>query len=103
VVAQGRGTRARRQGVPEVHRLGADGAVPEAGEAALLGAGGRVDVAAGIVLAEQRAEAAEDAGAGAERHGGGNGGRSGWIGGMVEGAATELTREGRDLGCHVRC
>lgn len=54
---------------PEVYRLGADGRGPELGEAGGLSACGR-RMAAGIVLAEVCAESAEDAGAGAERHGG---------------------------------
>jgi hypothetical protein len=59
----------REQDAPEVHRLGADGRVPEPGEAGGLSACGR-RMAAGVVLAEVCAEGAEDAGAGAERHGG---------------------------------
>lgn len=50
-----------------MHRLGADGRVPELGEAGGLSARGR-RMAAGVVLAEVCAEGAEDAGAGAERH-----------------------------------
>lgn len=57
----------QREDAPEVHRLGADGRVPELGEAGGLSAHGR-RMAAGVVLAEVCAEGAEDAGAGAERH-----------------------------------
>lgn len=55
-------------GVPEVHSLGPNGAVPELCEASGLGAGSCVDSSAGICALEERSEGAEDAGAGAERH-----------------------------------
>lgn len=56
--------------VPEVNRLGADGRVPEPGEAGGLSARCGRGIAAGVELCEVgAAEGAEDAGAGAERHG----------------------------------
>lgn len=58
-------------GIPEMHRLGPNGRVPEACKARGLSAGGGVDSSAGIPrLAEEGPEGAEDAGAGAERHAG---------------------------------
>jgi len=56
--------------VPEVHRLGADGAVPELCEARLLRRGGSLVAPAQQRLAEHGPEGVEDAGARAERHGG---------------------------------
>lgn len=53
-----------------MHRLGPNGAVPELLEASGLGAGGRVDSSPGIGALEEGPEGGEDAGAGAERHGG---------------------------------
>lgn len=60
----------RRCCVPKVHRLGPNGAIPELLEAGgCFGPGGRVDGSAGIGAGEEGTEGAEDAGAGAERHG----------------------------------
>ena len=57
--------------VPEMHRLGSNGAVPELCKASWLSSAcGRVDAAAGICALEERPEGAEDAGTRAERHDG---------------------------------
>jgi len=54
-----------------MHRLRPNGAVPELLEAAgCVGPGGGVDAAAGMRAVEKGAEGAEDAGTGAEGHGG---------------------------------
>lgn len=58
-----------RDCVPEMHRLGPNGAVPEFCKASwLCSACSRVDASAGICALEERSEGAEDAGSRAERH-----------------------------------
>lgn len=54
--------------VPEVHSLGANGAVPEASEAARAGSGSCSSAAICLCRSEEGSEAAEDAGAWTERH-----------------------------------
>jgi hypothetical protein len=51
-----------------MNRLGANGAVPEASEASRAGGGGRSSAGICVPGSEERPEAAEDAGAGAEGH-----------------------------------
>jgi hypothetical protein len=54
-----------------MHSLGTDGAVPEAGEASRAGGSGSSSTGISLCWPEEGPEAAEDAGARAERHDGG--------------------------------
>jgi hypothetical protein len=58
------------QGIPEMNSLGANGAVPEAGEASRASSGGRSSTGICLSLSEEGPEAAEDTGARTERHDG---------------------------------